>query len=83
MDMSAESPSRRSPGTLVPEAERRRIAAKYRIQEAAVLERRHLGKAGMERGFALLNQALARDGIRATVNLAGGQSCSWCTMCGR
>jgi hypothetical protein len=31
-----------------------------------------LGKADIERGFMLLNAALAADGMRATVNLVGG-----------
>jgi hypothetical protein len=70
--MSSDAPSHPSPGTLVPVAERRRIAEKYRGKEPAVLERKKLGKEDMERGFSLLNAALAREGIRATVNLVGG-----------
>lgn len=72
MDMSSDAPSLPSPGTLVPLAERDRIAERYRTREHAVQERKKLGKAEIERGFALLNDALARDALRATVNVVGG-----------
>lgn len=54
------------------EAERRRIAARYRHSFGDDIGRKALDRTAVERGFTLLNEALARDGIKATVNLVGG-----------
>lgn len=57
---------------MVPEPERRLIADRYRHQHGPEVRQKVLAKADIERGFVLLNEVLAKDGVHATVNLVGG-----------